>query len=143
PADQVRDMLFQYGPTAGRIQDLIAAALRADENIDVPPESIVVTVGCQEAMLLALRALVAGPGDVLLVSSPCYVGITGAARLLDIAVEPVPEGPAGVCAEAVRAAARRVRAGGRRPRLFYVVPDFANPSGTSMPLAAREQLLAV
>ena len=48
------------------------------------PESIVVTVGCQEAMFLTLRALIAGPRDVLLVSSPCYVGITGAARLLDI-----------------------------------------------------------
>ena len=31
-----------------------------------------------------LRALIAGPSDALLVSSPCYVGITGAARLLDI-----------------------------------------------------------
>src|ERR1700691_471178 len=38
---QVRDALFQYGPTAGRIRELIASSLRQDENIDVSPESIV------------------------------------------------------------------------------------------------------
>jgi hypothetical protein len=37
-AAEVRDALFQYGPTAGRIRDLIASSLRADENIDVPPD---------------------------------------------------------------------------------------------------------
>lgn len=81
---QLRDALFQYGPTAGRIQELIASSLREDENINVSPESIVVTVGCQEAMFLALRALFSGRADTLLVASPCYVGINGAARLLDI-----------------------------------------------------------
>src|SRR5260370_5707920 len=80
---QVRDALFQYGPTAGRIRDLIPRSLRADEHIYVPPESVVVTVGCQEAMFLALRALIGGPGDVVMVSSPFSVRITGAARLLD------------------------------------------------------------
>jgi (S)-3,5-dihydroxyphenylglycine transaminase len=139
---QVGGLLFQYGRTKGQIHDLVAATIANDEGIEVPPESIVVTVGAQEGMLLALRALIRDGGDVLLVGSPCYVGITGAARLLDVAVEPVPEGPAGVTAEAVREAAARVRATGRRPRALYVVPDFANPSGTSMPVAARRELLA-
>src|SRR6202042_3260300 len=39
-AAQIRDALFQYGPTAGRIRDLIASSLRDDESINVPPESI-------------------------------------------------------------------------------------------------------
>lgn len=68
-----------------------------------------VTTGCQEAMLLTLRALFAAPEDTLLVSSPCYVGITGVARLLGIRVRPVPEGPAGTDPEAVLAAARAAR----------------------------------
>jgi (S)-3,5-dihydroxyphenylglycine transaminase len=140
---QVGSLLFQYGRTKGQIHELVAATVANDEGIEAPPESIVVTVGAQEGMLLALRALFRDPADVLLVASPCYVGITGAARLLDIAVEPVPEGPSGVDATAVRAAAARVRAGGRRPRALYVVPDFANPSGTSMPAGARRELLAV
>ncbi|WP_406210692.1 PLP-dependent aminotransferase family protein [Kitasatospora sp. NBC_01560] len=138
----VRTALFQYGPTKGIIPDLVARTLAHDEGLTVPPEALVLTVGAQEGMLLTLRALCAGPDDVLLVSSPCYVGVTGAARLLDITTVPVPEGPeGGPDPQAVRAAARAVRAEGRRPRALYVVPDFANPSGTSMPLPARAELL--
>jgi (S)-3,5-dihydroxyphenylglycine transaminase len=138
---QIRDALFQYGPTAGRIRELIADWLRQDENIDVPAESIVVTVGCQEAMFLALRALIAGPGDELLVSTPCYVGITGAARLLDIEVTSVEERDDGFHCADLDAAIEAERARGRRPRAFYVVPDHSNPAGTTMPGAAREELL--
>ncbi|MFF4383419.1 aminotransferase class I/II-fold pyridoxal phosphate-dependent enzyme [Kitasatospora sp. NPDC001547] len=139
--EDVRSALFQYGPAAGQIRELIADALRADEGVDVPAESIVVTVGAQEAMLIAVRALIAGPEDVLLVSSPCYVGITGAARLFDIEPTAVPEGPDGFRCADLEAAILAERARGRRPRAFYVVPDHSNPSGTTMPLEQRRELL--
>ncbi|MEU6748987.1 aminotransferase class I/II-fold pyridoxal phosphate-dependent enzyme [Spirillospora sp. NPDC046719] len=148
----IRDALFQYGPTAGRIRGIVADALRKDEGIDVAPESVVVTVGCQEAMLLTLRALFSGPRDVLLVSSPCYVGITGAALLLDIEVVPVAERPTGLSHRDVEAKVREVEARGGRVRALYVIPDHSNPSGVTMPagerralldLAAREDLLVL
>ncbi|MEU7583192.1 aminotransferase class I/II-fold pyridoxal phosphate-dependent enzyme [Streptomyces sp. NPDC041068] len=137
----IRTAMYQYGPTAGQIREIIADSLRADENIDVPAESIVVTVGAQEAMLLVLRALITGPDDVLLVSSPCYVGITGAARLLDVPVTPVEEREDGLCCADLEAAIRAEQARGRRPRAVYVVPDHSNPSGTTMGPRARAELL--
>nr|WP_079036635.1 aminotransferase class I/II-fold pyridoxal phosphate-dependent enzyme [Streptomyces silaceus] len=137
----IRTAMYQYGPTAGQIRELIADSLRADERIDVPAESIVVTVGAQEAMLLVLRALITGPDDVLLVSSPCYVGITGAARLLDVATTPVEEREDGLCCADLEAAIRAEHARGRRPRAFYVVPDHSNPSGTTMSRRTRAELL--
>jgi (S)-3,5-dihydroxyphenylglycine transaminase len=140
--NEVRTALFQYGPTKGIIPDLVARTLANDEGLEVAPEALVLTVGAQEGMLLVLRALCATPQDVLLVSSPCYVGVTGAARLLDIATVPVPEGErGGPDPETVAAVAREVRATGRRPRALYVVPDFANPSGASMPTESRAALL--
>ncbi|KAA2257278.1 PLP-dependent aminotransferase family protein [Solihabitans fulvus] len=141
--DQVRTTLFQYGRTNGQIHDLIAKTVANDDGMHVSADSVVVTVGAQEGMLLALRALFARPTDVLLVTSPCYVGITGAARLLDIETVPVPEGESGLDPEAVAEAAARVAASGRRARALYVVPDFANPSGTSMAVPARRRLLEV
>jgi (S)-3,5-dihydroxyphenylglycine transaminase len=140
-AAEIRGALFQYGPTAGQIRELIASSLRADENIDVPAEAIVVTVGCQEAMFLVLRALIAGPRDVFLVSSPCYVGITGAAKLLDIEVTDVAEREDGFRCADLELAIEAEIARGRRPRGFYVVPDHSNPTGTTMPVETRHQLL--
>jgi (S)-3,5-dihydroxyphenylglycine transaminase len=137
----IRDAVFQYGPAAGQIRELIADSLRVDEDIDVPAESVVVTVGCQEAMFLALRALVGDPSDAVLVSSPCYVGISGAARLLDIDVTAVEEGPEGLRAADLEVAIRAEQARGRRVRVVYVIPDHSNPSGVTIPLAARRDLL--
>lgn len=139
--EQIRSELFQYGPSAGSIRGILAQWLRNDEGIDVPPESIVVTVGCQEAMVLALRGLIRGPQDALLVSSPCYVGIIGAARLLDIEPVPVAEREDGLHVADVAAAVHEQRARGLRPRAFYIVPDHTNPSGMTLPLDARWELL--
>ncbi|MEU6431042.1 PLP-dependent aminotransferase family protein [Microbispora sp. NPDC046973] len=138
---RIRDVLFQYGPTAGLIRELIAASLREDEGIDVPVESVVVTAGCQEAMFLVLRALMADRDDVLLLTSPCYVGITGAARVLGVEVAAVPEREDGLAREDIETVVKEQVAAGRRPRAIYVTPDHSNPSGVTMSLQARRELL--
>ena len=78
---QVNQAIFQYGRTKGIIHDLIARQLARDEKVTIDPEAIVVTVGCQEAMFITLRALRRDERDILLAVSPTYIGITGAARL--------------------------------------------------------------
>ncbi len=135
------DHMYQYGPAAGHIRALIAGSLRVDENIDVAPESIVVTVGAQEAMLLVVRTLIAGPDDVLILASPCYVGITGVARLLGVEVAIVAERDERLWVADLERAILAERSRGRRPRAFYVVPDYSNPSGITMDLPTRVELL--
>ncbi|MDG4757887.1 PLP-dependent aminotransferase family protein [Micromonospora sp. WMMD710] len=141
--EQARRLLLQYGRTKGVVHHLIARHLAVDEGITVDPEAVVVTVGCQEAMFLVLRALRAGPTDVLLAVAPTYVGLTGAARLVDLPVWPVAGGPSGVDLADLRAQVGRARAAGLRPRACYVMPDFANPSGVSIDTTERRRLLAL
>ncbi|SRR6266487_344872 len=133
--------LFQYGRTKGIVHDLIARHLQIDEGITADPESIVVTVGFQEAMFAVVRALRADERDVLLAVSPTYVGLTGAARLADMPVWPVRAGPLGVDLDDLAAQVGRARAAGLRVRACYVMPDFANPSGVSMTADLRLSLL--
>lgn len=141
--EQVRGLLLQYGRTNGQLGTLITRMLEIDQDIVVPPESVMVTAGCQEAMIIALRALAAGPDDVVLTVEPCYVGLTGAARILGVEVVPVPESSAGLNPETVAEVASQVRAAGKRPRALYLVPNFSNPSGVSLPVAARHRLLGI
>jgi (S)-3,5-dihydroxyphenylglycine transaminase len=140
---RVRQSVLQYGRTNGQLGTMIARMLEIDEGIRVPPESIMVTSGCQEAMIIALRGLCAEPEDVVLVAEPCYVGFTGAARVLGVAVVPVPETAYGLRPETVARVAGEVRAGGRRPRALYVVSNFANPSGVSLSEDVRRELIEV
>jgi (S)-3,5-dihydroxyphenylglycine transaminase len=142
-AAQSRELLTQYGRTNGHIGDLIARMLDVDENIQVPASAVMVTTGCQEAMVIALRGLCAGPDDVVLAAEPCYVGLTGAARIVGVEVVPVPESADGLRPSTLREVAAATRARGKRPRALYLVPNFANPSGVSLPVAVRRALLDV
>jgi (S)-3,5-dihydroxyphenylglycine transaminase len=139
----VRQAILQYGRTNGQLGEMIARMLEVDEGIRVPAGSVMVTSGCQEAMIIALRGLCAGPGDVVLAAEPCYVGFSGAARVLGITVVPVPETARGLRPETVARVAREVRASGRRPRALYVVSNFANPSGVSLTAGVRRGLIEV
>lgn len=140
---RARRLLYEYGPSRGLVNDLIAAALARDFAIEASPASVVVTVGAQEAMLIVLRALFRGPEDVLAVANPSFVGILGAARLLDVPVVGIDEGEDGIDLGALDSACVDARRRGKRIRALYVAPDHSNPSGTCLSLAAREKLLAV
>ncbi|MEV4557894.1 PLP-dependent aminotransferase family protein [Kitasatospora sp. NPDC049285] len=139
--DRAQLLLHEYGPSRGLINGLIATALHHDLGIEVPARAVVVTVGAQEAMLLTLRALFRSPDDVLAVTDPCFPGVIGAARLLDIPLVPVPDDGDGLDLDRLEDACAAARRAGRRIRLCYVAPDFANPSGSRMDLAARHRLL--
>lgn len=142
-AGEVFDRLGQYGETAGRIRRAIADHLERDEGIRVPPEAVLMTTGCQEAMAIVLAGLADRSRDTLLVPDPTYVGITGLAGIFDLPVEPVPSSDEGLDPRELERAIERVRRSGRRPRALYVIPDFDNPLGVSLGLEARTQLLEI
>ncbi|WP_328847612.1 aminotransferase-like domain-containing protein [Streptomyces sp. NBC_00258] len=140
-AEHVRRTVLQYGRTKGIVHDLVAENLAVDEGIHIDPESIVVTVGCQEAMFLVLRAFRTDDRDVVLAVSPTYVGLTGAARLVDLPVLPVRSGTDGIDLDDLAETVRMARENGQRPRACYVVSDFSNPLGVSLGLDTRRRLL--
>lgn len=142
-AAQVRRTLFQYGRTKGVMHHLVAKYLEVDEGIRVDPESIVVTVGAQEAMFLVLRALRTDERDAVLAVMPAYFGLTGAARLLDMPVIPVASGSSGIDLDDLGRQLTATRKRGLRARALYLVPDFSNPTGISLDLPTRRRLLDI
>jgi (S)-3,5-dihydroxyphenylglycine transaminase len=141
PPRAVWDDLGQYNKTNGIINDLIARQLAADEGIEASPGSIIVTTGCQEGMAILLMGLIDPAADAILVSDPTYIGIPGLARILGLTLVPIPTGERGLDPAAVLSGIEEARRMGRRPRALYDIPDFNNPLGTRMPLAARRALL--
>jgi (S)-3,5-dihydroxyphenylglycine transaminase len=131
----------QYNKTNGIINDLVVRQLAADEGITASPESVIVTTGCQEGMLILLLGLIDPAEDALLVSDPAYIGVPGLSRIMGLTVIPVPTGEGGLEPEAVRRGIAEARRLGRRPRALYDVPDFNNPLGTRIPVQTRAELL--
>jgi 2-aminoadipate transaminase len=126
---------LQYGPTEGddELRALAAARLGAAVAADV-----LVTTGSQQGLDLVARALV-DPGDVVVVEAPSYLGALQALRTCEPAFVDVPLDRDGLCTDVLE---ERLVAG-LRPKLLYTVPNFQNPSGTTLALGRRVHLAAL
>ena len=129
-----------YGITEGdpELRVLIAADA-ASHGLEARAEQIIVTAGALQAVDLTCRVFIR-PGDVAVVESPGFTNALSALRNHDARVLEVPADDDGMD---VAAAARLLREQGLRARLFFVVPNFQNPTGATLSLERRVALLAL
>ncbi|HRE08629.1 MAG TPA: PLP-dependent aminotransferase family protein, partial [Opitutaceae bacterium] len=98
-------------------------------------EELVITIGCAEAITLALRA-VAKPGDTIALESPAYFGFLETIQSLNLKALEIPTEPrAGLCLDALRDALQK-----NEVSAVMVMPAFQNPLGCSMPDEKKERL---
>jgi (S)-3,5-dihydroxyphenylglycine transaminase len=135
--------LGQYNRTKGIVNDLLAKYLETDEQIRAAPEDILVTVGTQEAMTLAVFALCNRENDVILTEDPTYVGLTHLSKITGHTIEPIPVGPDGICLDTLEEKIISCRQEGKRVAFVYVIPDYQNPTGCAMPVSNRQRLLDI
>ncbi|MEJ2590675.1 MAG: PLP-dependent aminotransferase family protein [Candidatus Thiodiazotropha sp.] len=98
-------------------------------------EEVIITNGCQEALVLSLRA-VAKAGDVIAIESPTYYGVLQTIESLGMRALEIPTHPRdGVDLDALQ---RVVLQGLVVACLF--IPSFNNPLGSCMPVENRRRL---
>ena len=115
----------------------IAARYHLD-GAHVPPEAIVVTQGALEALNLCLAAT-CRPGDIVAVESPCFSGCLQALERLGLqALEITTDPREGIDLAALEQAFER-----HRPRACWVMTNFQNPIGSTMPDAKKQALVTL
>jgi len=101
-------------------------------------EELVITVGCTEAINLALRA-VTKPGDTVAVETPAFFGFLETIQSLNLRVVEIPTGArTGICLDATRAAFTN-----NDVKALVVMPSFQNPLGSCMPDENKEALYRI
>lgn len=137
-----RAMTYGYAAGPGPLVEWLCGRLgQVDARTPAPPE-VFVTAGASQALDLVLT-LLTQPGDAVVVDSPTY---HLALRILadhDVELVAAPADDAGIDPMATGALLRRLRAGGRRVPLLYLVPTFGNPTGSSLDTARRVELVEV
>ena len=131
----------QYGKTKGIVNELVAEYLRKDENIILDPEHILLTVGAQEAFSIIVSTICNRSEDVILVEDPGYIGLSSFAKVFDNNIEGIPVDDEGIELKSLRNKIIEVNRSGKTVKLVYVIPDYQNPSGVSMPVGNRLKLL--
>jgi len=107
-----------------------------DAGCSFGPDDVVVTTGCQEAVVLCLRAI-SNPGDTIAVESPTFYGTLQAIRSLGLRALEIPTHPeTGISLESLEMAIEQFSIKG-----LVVTPQASNPLGYVMPDERKLALL--
>jgi 2-aminoadipate transaminase len=134
---------LQYGGGQGdpRLREQIQEIM-ALEGVHGSVEDIMITTGSQHALEL-ISDLFLDQGDVVLVEAPSYVGAVGIFRHKEAHIEHVFTDDEGISPAALREAAERLIEAGRKVKMLYLVPNFANPSGVTLTAERRVEVLKI
>jgi DNA-binding transcriptional MocR family regulator len=137
--------LLQLGPSDGypALKRVLVEMLRA-EGLSLKDENLLITDGCQQALELICKAFLR-PGDTVLLENPTYPGaiaIFASARVRCLGV-PVHTGTETGATLGIDLAAVEATLLANRVKLMVLTPDFHNPTGTTLPVAARRRLLEI
>ena len=112
---------LQYGATQGvpELREVIA------KRYGVPVSQVQITTSSQQGIDVCTRVFV-DPGDVVLADEPVYLGALQSFRAYRARVMSIDDNLVS-----------------EKAKFIYVIPDFNNPSGETMTLAEREELVRV
>jgi 2-aminoadipate transaminase len=124
---------MQYSPTEGYLplRELIVRHT-ARYGINARAENVLMTTGSQQALDLIAKLFI-NPGDRILVEAPTYLGALQAFDVMGARYASVPVDEKGLQTESYSMS----RAIAERPKFMYLLPNFQNPSGVTLPIERR------
>jgi DNA-binding transcriptional MocR family regulator len=128
--------LLCYGSPQGdlKLRFALAASL-AKRGLTVLPEELIVTNGLTQGLALVTQTLTR-PGDRVLVEEPTYLGFLNLLRAYHLEPLGVPLDQAGPCLDTLERLAVQYR-----PRFFYTIATYQNPTGLCISVERRRALL--
>jgi 2-aminoadipate transaminase len=126
---------LQYSTTEGFVplREMIARHT-SRYGIEINVNNILITTGSQQALDLIGKIFI-NPGDRILVESPTYLGALQAWDAYGAEYVSVPADQHGMITDALEEALRT------GPKFIYVLPNFQNPTGTTLSLERRLKLV--
>ncbi len=128
---------LQYGETLGlrKLREILAERYIA-EGMDVTYENFIITTSSQQAIDM-ITALFINPGDTIVCGLPSYLGALQAFYAHQANPVGVPKD------EELRSVVGALTAAGKKPKFIYAIPDFQNPSGVTMDIEQRMNVIEV
>ena len=135
---------FNYGDEQGdaRLLDFLLARLNDTEKLGIGRENLMIVPGSTGGVAMITRLLTKA-GDTILVDAPSYRDALHIFRDQGLNLRALPIDDEGPSIETLEAELERLAAKKLRPRFYYVVPNFQNPSGITVSEARRRAILAL
>lgn len=128
--------LFHYSPGEGMpiLRQEVLNHLHS-QDIDVSDDKLLILCGSQQGLDVVSSVLL-DPGDLVVVEDPTYLWATCNFKSRQARCLPVPLDDEGIRLDMLESVLTR-----HRPKFIYVIPNFQNPTGITMSLERRKQLL--
>lgn len=132
------EVALQYGPTEGYapLKEFLAGKVRK-YGVPAVPGNIMPTCGSQQALDLIGRVFL-NKGDVILTEAPTYLGALQAWNAYQPRYVTVPIDENGIQVDLVEDTIKK-----EKPKFMYILPNFHNPGGTTIPLERRKKLVEI
>jgi 2-aminoadipate transaminase len=132
---------LQYSVTDGipELREWVAARVRAKRGLSITADDVVITGGSQQGLDLYARVFL-DPGDTVALANPSYLGAIQAFDAFEAAYVPIPSDGEGIVPEALEAVLSQCAV---RPKFLYLVPNFDNPSGTTLAAERRPRIVEI
>lgn len=131
--------VLQYSTTEGHppLRQWLADSM-SRPDLHVEADNLLITNGSQQALDI-IGKLFVEPGSCVITSEPTYVGALQAWNVYEASYVTVPQDDDGMLVDRLPA----LLANAKKPRLLYVLPNFHNPAGVSIPLERRLRLVEI
>lgn len=135
---------LQYGAGQGteELRAQVCEVMAAEGITDALPQNVVITAGSQSAQDVATKVF-CNPGDVVLVENPTYVGALNTFEAYQVEVATVEMDDAGLVPELLEAKIAALQTAGKNIKFLYTIPSFNNPSGITLALERRQQIVDI
>jgi 2-aminoadipate transaminase len=134
---------LQYGITEGYLPLREAVADRMNKKgMDVSKDNVLITSGSQQVIDLMGKMFV-DPGDIVVISAPTYLTALTAFSAYQATFESIPIDQDNMRMDLFEDRIKKLARRGRPPKIVYVLPNFHNPAGVTMPEKNRKKLIDI
>jgi 2-aminoadipate transaminase len=131
-----------YGDPQGYkgLRELVCHKYGLFEGLKIAPDNLIISNGSGHALSLAFSAFV-DVGDAILSEAPTFSGTLNTIRRHGARVLDVPVDAEGLVTRVARQQLEMLRREGTRCKLIYTIDNFQNPSGPTMSMRRRQELV--
>ncbi|MDO9577328.1 MAG: PLP-dependent aminotransferase family protein [Candidatus Cloacimonadales bacterium] len=135
------DLALQYGSTEGddKLRELIAENYNR-EGFNVTKNNILITTASQQGLDLLGKVFI-DRGDKVLVGLPSYLGGLQAFNAYGANMIGIKFDEYGMRSDKVAEVLEDLKSKGEKPKFIYIIPDFQNPAGVTMPEFRRKEIV--
>ncbi len=134
---------LQYGSTEGddKLREMIIE-LYKKMGFDIALENIIITTASQQGLDLLAKIFI-NRGDKVLCGLPSYLGGLQAFNAYGAELIGIEFDESGMRSDDLEVKLAKLNAANDLPKFIYIIPDFQNPAGVTMPEKRRKEIIEI